>query len=185
MKYEVEVKYPLEHPEVFREKLLSLGARFHTEVAQEDLYFGHPQRDFASTDEAFRIRRNGDQNRITYKGPLLDMETKSRQEYEIGLEPGREAAVQFEQILQHLGFQPVYRVSKVRQIFELETGGQEFEVVIDTVADLGIFAEIEATATPETFDLVRSRVLALAEQLQLGPTVERRSYLRLLLQKMQ
>src|SRR5207253_9991521 len=62
---------------------------------EADHYFNAPDRDFGKTDEAFRLRRVGEQNRITYKGAKQGGPAKTRTEIEIGLEPGKHAAEQF------------------------------------------------------------------------------------------
>ena len=87
MKYEVEQKFPLADAAEAERKLVALGGPFSDPVEQVDRYFGHPARDFAKTDEALRIRRIGQENRITYKGPKLDAATKTRRELELPLAP--------------------------------------------------------------------------------------------------
>ena len=67
--FEVEQKLRVEEFGAVRAQLLELGAVEKGTVEQSDTYFAHPQRDFAATDEAFRLRRIGSQNRVTYKGP--------------------------------------------------------------------------------------------------------------------
>jgi hypothetical protein len=84
-----------------------LGGRSADTVTQVDQYFNHPARDFAQTDEALRLRRVGEVNFITYKGPKLDAITKSRHEIELPLPSGDAAATGFAELLTTLGFQPV------------------------------------------------------------------------------
>jgi adenylate cyclase class 2 len=63
MSFEVEVKYRgVDHDQLVRQ-LAELGAEPQGRVDQEDSYMNHPARDFAVTNEAFRIRRIGDDNR--------------------------------------------------------------------------------------------------------------------------
>ena len=83
MGYEVEVKYRLVDHAQLRERLESRGACREPAVVQADIYLSHPSRDFRLTNEAFRIRRIGDENRITYKGPRRSGPTKTREEIEI------------------------------------------------------------------------------------------------------
>ena len=67
MSFEVESKFRTDcHGELVR-RLREIGAEAKPEVTQEDVYLGHPARDFAQTNEAFRIRRIGTENLITYK----------------------------------------------------------------------------------------------------------------------
>ena len=71
---------------------------------RSDRYFAHPSRDFARTDEALRLRRIGEFNFITYKGPKLDATTKTRREIEIGLADGQQAATDAAELLAAIGF---------------------------------------------------------------------------------
>src|SRR5262245_13223120 len=81
--YEVELKFPLADTGAVRKQLEALGALEHPVLEQADRYFNHPARDFAQTDEAFRIRKSGNSYRVTYKGPKLDTKAKTRREIEI------------------------------------------------------------------------------------------------------
>ena len=83
--YEVELKFRLADEVAIITQLAALGAVAGEQVEQCDLYLNHPQRDFAQTDEALRIRRDGSQNVSTYKGPRVDSQTKTRREIEISL----------------------------------------------------------------------------------------------------
>ena len=63
MQYEVEQKFRLgEQAESIIARLAEIGASEIGEARQADHYFNHPVRDFATTDEALRIRSVGDQN---------------------------------------------------------------------------------------------------------------------------
>jgi len=184
MQYEVEVKYKLEDVEQFRKTLLENQAEFVSTVEQEDLYLNHPCRDFAETDEAFRIRRIGSENRLTYKGSLLDQETKSREELELTFSPDAHAAMQMQSLLEKLGFQPVHSVQKIRDTYHCLFESTSFEVVIDQVEGLGWYVELECCVDPSEHEVTRKKILKLAAKLGLGPGVERRSYLRLLLENL-
>ena len=61
-------------------------------LREADHYFNAPDRDFARTDEAFRLRRIGAANFVTYKGPKRDAQRKMRTEIEVPLPDGDEAA---------------------------------------------------------------------------------------------
>ncbi|MEZ6058562.1 MAG: class IV adenylate cyclase [Planctomycetaceae bacterium] len=180
--YEVEMKFPLPSTGGVLAKLEGLGALPIGSVAQRDRYFAHPTRDFGRTDEAFRIRTSGEKNCVTYKGPLLDRTTKTRQEIEINFESGSESAHRMWAMLRALGFEEVRTVEKSRQQYELKWGGREFTLAIDTVKHLGDYIEIETMAQSNDWEQARDTTLALAELLQLGAT-ERRSYLQILLEQ--
>ena len=185
MIYEVELKFPLAKssgvPSI-RERIIALGATPSDAVIQRDVYFAHPARDFAQTDEAFRLRCVGEQNALTYKGPLLDAVTKSRREIEVSVASGLAAADQIVEMLTLLGFRSVREVVKRRTPFHLAWQGRDWELALDEVHELGWFLELETLATEVDRDSARESLLALARELGLGKS-ERRSYLRLLLER--
>src|SRR3954466_6244760 len=112
MSFEVEVKYrTVDHARLV-ERLTALGAEAEAEVTQEDAYLGHPSRDFGQTNEALRIRRIGESNRVTYKGPRRGGPTKPREEIELGFDAGDPAFEQLLRMFTNLGFRPVTVVRK-------------------------------------------------------------------------
>ncbi len=181
MGYEVEVKYRVADHQGLEDRLTELGAVADTPIEQADAYLAHPSRDFAQTSEAFRIRREGDVNRLTYKGAKHAGPTKTREEIEIAFESGPEAFAQMERLCSALGFQPVAVVRKTRRPFSLTLDGIPLEVTLDDAESLGTFAEVEALAeTQEDLPKAQAAVLKLAGMLELSD-VEPRSYLRMLL----
>jgi adenylate cyclase, class 2 len=180
--YEVELKFPLADPQPVVERLTAWGAVPRAAVDQCDVYFRHPQRDFAVTDEAFRIRSVGGKNCVTYKGPVVDSQTKTRREIEVGLADGPEASRQFSEILVHLGFQPVRSVKKRRSAWRLAWQNRNFEIALDDVTGLGTFIEIETLAGEAERAEARDAILAIAARLELSRP-ERTSYLGLLLER--
>ena len=179
MSFEVEIKYRgVDHDDLDR-RLRALGARAGPPLEQADAYLAHPARDFARTNEAFRIRRTGDDNRLTYKGPKRTGPTKTREEIEVAFEPGPAAFEAMTRLCEALGFRPVAVVRKSRRPFSLDDRGRALEVTLDVAEGLGAFAEVEALAASEA-DLpdAQAAVLALAAELGLAE-VEPRSYLRM------
>ena len=181
MSYEVEQKFRISQSAGIESQVADLGAAFGEPFEQIDLYFAHPSRDFAQTDEALRLRRVGQQNRVTYKGPKLDAATKTRKEIEFAFKQGAAAGEQFSELLQALGFRPVLEVRKQRRIAKLSWRGEKIELALDRVAQLGDFVEIEISAEENRLAEATENLLALAEQLGLKDS-ERRSYLELLLE---
>jgi adenylate cyclase class 2 len=141
---EVEVKLRLDaaRRERLLARLVSVGAEVVGEHREDDEYFAHPCRDFASTDEALRLREREGRLRITYKGPKLDPPRKTREEIEFALETNREHAAH---LLARLGFHPVSRVTKLRREHRLVDSPPTI-VCIDEVESLGTFCEIEVEA---------------------------------------
>lgn len=182
MKYEVEQKYPIQDRDEVERRLAAMAGRFSEPIEQVDRYFAHPARDFAATDEALRIRRIGDENYITYKGPKLDAVTKTRREIELPLASGTQAAEDFSELLYALGFRRVAEVRKLRRSARFTRGGFEVEAVLDEVDRLGHFVELELSADDERLDAARRCLHAISEELALGAP-QRRSYLELLLER--
>jgi len=181
MSYEVEVKFRLADPDRLRRKLAARGAVVEPAIIQEDTYFSHPSRDFALSNEAFRVRRIMDENRITYKGPRRSGPTKTREEIEIGFTGGEVARGNLVRLFERLGFQPVATIRKTRTPFRLTLDQRDIEIALDHAEGLGDFAEIETLAANEA-DIpgAQATILDLGHRLDLTE-VEPRSYLRMAL----
>ena len=113
--------------------------------------------------------------RLTYKGPLVDAESKTRAEHETAVADGDTAAG----ILAGLGFEPAAVVEKDRTFFRLDG----YTVSLDTVDGLGEFVEVEGEAAGED-DVadVREGAADVLRGLGLDPDDQiRTSYLGLLL----
>lgn len=186
--YEVEQKYPVEDFSAVVEALSGFEPEQLAEAEQVDVYFAHPSRDFAATDEAFRIRSIGEQSLVTYKGPKLDSSTKTRRELEMPLAEDPTSGAQFEEILLALGFRRVAVVRKRRCGYRVHHRGTTVEVALDDVDGVGRYVELEVAcaddgnpdASGETLDAARDVLAELAGRLNLQHS-ERRSYLELLL----
>lgn len=175
--YEVEVKVTADH-EAVEARLHELGATREASLVQRDTYYNAPHRDFAETDEALRIRRetrSGEETaRVTYKGPLVERESKTREEHEVAVADGAEMAA----ILDSLGFTSVETVEKERDRYALEG----YTVTVDAVAGVGEFVEVETEAEEADIESARKGVYAILRELDLDPDEQlRTSYLELLL----
>jgi adenylate cyclase class 2 len=176
--YEVEVKVPADHAAV-RSRLEDRGAERLGAVSQTDTYYDAPDRDFASTDEALRIRREDPADgspgaRLTYKGPLVDPESKTREEAETTLTDADEMAA----ILVGLGYEAAAVVEKDRERYAYDG----FVVTLDDVAGVGRFVEVE-TQTESAVDAAREAAFEILRDLDLDPADQvRTSYLGLRLE---
>jgi adenylate cyclase class 2 len=201
--YEVEVKVPASHGEVER-RLRDADAERVERVTQVDTYYDAPHRDFAETDEALRLRQerrdldadddgssdaddcdsggaddrdpaDAETTRLTYKGPLIDAASKTREEHETAVADGDAAAAIFD----GLGFEPAAVVEKEREFFDLDG----YTVTLDRVDGLGEFVEVEAEASEGAdVDSVREGAFDVLRRLGLDPDEQiRTSYLGLLL----
>lgn len=181
MDYEVELKFPVSDMAGLEGKLAELGATVGEAQLEVDLYFAHPARDFAETDEALRVRRKGAENFITYKGPKIDPTTKTRREIELPLEPSESSAKAWRSLLAALGFTPVGEVRKSRRKAAILWQDRQVEGSLDEVERLGTFAELELVTDADGIEAAKACIISLAEKLGLKDS-QRRSYLELLLQ---
>jgi adenylate cyclase class 2 len=179
---EVEMKFAIECWASLEPRIRALGGVLHETRQEVDGYFNAPDRDYAQTDEALRLRQIGSRNVLTYKGPKLDGATKTRKEIEVPLADGENVARTMRDLLQAIGYSFVRIVRKQRAIYQMESQGLPLEICLDEVEGLGSFLELEIVAPPERADAARTVLHNVAQALGLSHS-ERRSYLELLLSK--
>jgi len=175
--YEVEVKVRADHEDAAA-ALAAAGATERGTVVQRDTYYDAPDRDFAKTDEALRVRKeSGDgeaRTLLTYKGPLVEAESKTREEHETAVADEAE----LRRIVEGLGCEPAATVEKERQRWSLDG----YTVTLDSVSGLGEFVEVETEVTESEVESAREGARNLLRELGLDPTAHvRTSYLGLLL----
>ena len=180
MQYEVEQKFPVDDLGAVEARLVAMGVEISGPELEADLYYAHPARDFAVTDEALRIRRKGRSGYITYKGPKVDTTTKTRQEIELPLSVREGGTEAWAILLEALGFRPVAEVRKHRRKATISWEGRQVEASLDEVAELGTFVELELITEAEDVESATGCVKSLAGEIGLGAS-QRRSYLELLL----
>ncbi len=181
MQYEVEQKHRVPDIVAIVARLSERGVEIDRAIEQSDQYFAHPCRDFAKTDEALRIRTVGDKSFVTYKGPKIDITTKTRREIELPLDSNNGGGSQFAELLVALGFSPVAVVRKRRRSFQVGVGEYKVEGALDDVDGVGSFVELELQADESGLEAAKAAIAKLAVGLCLGPS-ERRSYLEMLLE---
>jgi adenylate cyclase class 2 len=170
---EIEAKFRVEKIDEIEEKLKEV-AEFVVEKIEEDVYFTSELRDFSETDEAVRIRRDAEGVSLTYKGPKIDAETKSREEVKVRIFPeDYENAILF---LEKIGLRRFAKVKKRRKIYRIGNA----LVCIDKLDNLGDFVEIEVES-PD-LETGKQRIFSLAKTLGISESI-RKSYLELLLEK--
>jgi adenylate cyclase class 2 len=179
---EIEMKFPLGDWTGLEARLAAWNAEAHPERIESDHYFNAADRDFATTDEAVRLRRVGTSNTLTYKGRKIDTETKARREIEVALADGDGPAGDAVAFLTALGMKPVAVISKRRRLFRFRREGREVVACLDDAGAVGRFVELEILAEPSEFEEAKALLLKLAAELKLGEQ-ERRSYLRMHLER--
>lgn len=166
----IEVEAKARAQEGAEQRILRMGGVLEGVENHTDIYFSSPVRDFASSDEALRIRIKDDGAYLTYKGPKLDSETKTRLELSVRVDDAATA----ERLLESLGFFRFAVVRKRRAKYRL--GG--VIVALDDVDGLGRFVEAEIAADRDN-PIDRARVLEIISSVGMGKPI-RLSYLELL-----
>jgi adenylate cyclase, class 2 len=180
MTLEIEMKFSVGDFCALEATLRQWQARPGPLREEADQYFNAPDRDFATCDEALRVRRRGASNCVTYKGPKQGGPTKTRTEIEVILEEGAEAAARFCRLLEHLGYRAVALVRKNRTSYELKRDGWDVQICCDEVEGLGRFVEVEIVTSAERKDEAQAAVQRIAGELGLS-VAEKRSYLEMML----
>jgi adenylate cyclase class 2 len=133
---ETEVKLRVAGPVEAREALGRAGASLaRSRHFEDNVLFDDGARSLASRGELLRLRRTGEGGTLTFKGPrTVQGGIKSRPELEVDV-PDADA---LERILLALGYRPVFRYQKYREVYTLRGA----EVVLDETP-IGTFLEIE------------------------------------------
>jgi adenylate cyclase class 2 len=132
---EVEIKFALDNLRNLERKLRALGFRRQTPRTHEiNTLYDLPGGVLGRRGQLLRLRRYGDQWKLTHKAPGRAGRHKSRAELETRLENGP----QMEAILSALGFAPSFRYEKFRSEWSDDTG----HVVLDDTP-VGNYGEIE------------------------------------------
>ncbi len=179
---EIEMKFPVPGFASIEGTLKTWQAQADEAQVEADHYYNAPDRDFARTDEALRLRRIGADNIVTYKGPKQPGLTKTRTEIEVRLEPGTKPAEHFCRLLTHLGYRAVAVVRKTRREHRLTRAGFALQICLDDVEQVGQFAEVEIVAPEEKKVEAQQIILQVATELGLKDA-EKRSYLEMFLAK--
>ena len=159
--------------EEMEKNLEKIGAEKTKTEFQEDIYFASPVEDFAKTDEALRIRTTNNNTFITYKGPKLNKDAKTRKEVEMTIESAEKARNIFEEI----GFTPARTVKKSRRYYTYKN----FEISLDDVEGLPPYMEIEITLKDGSdYSKAQDKIFDLFEMLGVIDGFERTSYMELL-----
>lgn len=174
---EVEVKAKINSFDIMRERLENLNAEKVKTEYQEDIYFNSPVCNFVETDEALRIRKTKTDTYekifITYKGPKIDSESKTREEVEMEIEDENKC----KKIFENLGFKEVRTVIKNREYYKVDN----YEISLDDIKGLDSYMEIEITLEDGSdYSQAQKNIFEMFEKLGITDGFERTSYLELL-----
>jgi len=143
MAQEIEVKFVLRDRHELVRKLHDIGGqRLYAETFEDNIVLDR-RGELRTKGALLRVRKFGKYSLATYKGPTsIEGGIKSREEVQTGVE-SFELAIQ---LFDSLGFKPVFRYQKFREVWRV----REAEVVIDRTP-IGDYFEIEGS-----IDLIRS-----------------------------
>ena len=173
---EREIKIKLLSPKLEElEKLISSRYQFSDEEHQVDIYYNSPVRDFRKSDEALRVRIVNGEIELTYKGPKLSSQSKSREEITVKINDLKAMDL----ILQRLGFIKVLELEKTRKNYKVNN----FTISLDRVTNLGDFIEIEGINVDE--NKLTNFVDNFLKQFNIIGEKTLKSYLELLVDKLE
>jgi len=137
MAHEIEVKFALRNREELTHRLHELGAqRLYAETFEDNIVLDR-RGELRTRGALLRVRKFGKYAIATYKGPMsIESGIKSREEVQTGVE-SFELAIQ---LFDSLGFKPVFRYQKFREVWRV----REAEVVLDRTP-IGDYFEIEGS----------------------------------------
>jgi len=135
MAQEIEVKFSLQDRSALLKKLHDIGAtRVYAETFEDNIVLDR-RGELKTKGALLRVRKFGKYSLVTFKGPMsIDGGIKSREEVQTGVE-SFELAIQ---LLDSLGFKPVFRYQKFREVWRIK----DVEVVLDRTP-IGEYFEIE------------------------------------------
>ncbi len=172
---EIELKVRISSLDPIRQQLIRLNARSCGRIHEHDIYYNAPHRDFGVTDEAIRVRYTNDHAVVTYKGAKIKAAgLKAREELNTAVESGEV----FEQMLDRLGFTKAAEVNKWRENYRYKNAA----ISLDSVDELGTFAEIEIMAENEDSD-ISAQIEKISKEIGTQGEPILTSYLELLLLK--
>jgi adenylate cyclase class 2 len=172
---EIELKVRISSLDPVRQRLLRLNAQSCGRIHEHDVYYNAPHRDFGVTDEAVRVRYSDNHAVVTYKGAKIRSSgLKAREELNTAVESGEI----FEQMLDRLGFIKTAEVNKWRENYKLGN----MAISLDSVDELGTFAEIEIMAENDDSD-ASAQIEKISKEMGIQGEPILASYLELLLSK--
>ena len=153
MPQEIEVKFPLRDRHELLRRLHDIGGqRLYPETFEDNIVLDR-RGELRTKGSLLRVRKFGKYSIATYKGPMsIEGGVKSRDEVQTGVE-SFELAIQ---LFDSLGFKPVFRYQKFREVWRV----RDAEVVIDRTP-IGEYFEIEGP-----IDLIRTLAAELGMEME-------------------
>ncbi len=193
--FEVEMKVKVKDIDDLL-RILNSKAKKDTRFQNIDIYYNttDPNRDFSKTDEAIRIRVTkfldetgaitSESADLTYKGPKLDAQIKTRTENVVRF--FGEDLEALNGILSALGLKKVIEIRKDRQLYYIHHKNYEIEIVVDKIEHLpGYFMELEIQCS-EKCEITNAKDAMIEILKEFGYSIDdsiRESYLELVLKQ--
>lgn len=135
MGQEIEIKFPLKDRGAMVRRLHEIGAqRLYHETFEDNIVLDR-RGELRTRGALLRVRKFGRYALATFKGPVaFDGNVKTRDEVQTGVE-SFELAIQ---LFDSLGFKPVFRYQKFREVWRVK----QVEIVLDRTP-IGDYFEIE------------------------------------------
>jgi adenylate cyclase class 2 len=153
---EIETKIKVESLDEIAVRLDALGAKLLYELSQVDTYFDDTEESLFASDCGLRLRREvtgeGQKLFLTYKGPRLEAQFKSRREIEIEVSDFAPAA----ELLNALDFKKTLVFEKRRRVWKI----LDCEICLDELPLLGSFIEIEGPGEQKVAEVLEKMSLA-------------------------
>lgn len=148
MAKEVEIKFRVDDLRGAQRKLKAAGFKLKTRRTHEmNTLYDLPGEQLRRKNELLRIRKYGDEWKLTHKSGTIRGQHSSREELETKVENGK----RMDAILRALGYAPSFRYEK----FRAEWSDGKGEIVMDETP-IGNFAEIEGP--PRWIDAVAKKL---------------------------
>jgi adenylate cyclase, class 2 len=141
MPNELEAKMQVAAHDPVRARLRAQGGTRVGAVMELNTFFDTPDRALVAQDKGLRVRHTADfetgeeRHVVTYKGAQQDGPLKNREEIEIVVDDGEQAAL----LLTRLGYAPTLSFEKRRETWRVD----DCLVELDELPQLGCFVEIE------------------------------------------
>jgi adenylate cyclase class 2 len=138
---EIELKFPISDPLIFRRKVEAIGFRLETErTLEHNTLYDTDDRSLRARGQIVRLRSYGNRCTITHKRQPEGNDINSRYKTRIETESGIDDCEALAEILGQLGYTPVFRYEKFRTEWaSRETSGH---LVVDETP-IGVWAELE------------------------------------------
>ncbi|MHA1722322.1 MAG: class IV adenylate cyclase [Candidatus Baldrarchaeia archaeon] len=138
---EVEIKAKINNIDEMRERIKVNGGKLVSKNLIRDFSFDYENEELRKRDCVLRVRVfESGEGIITFKGPRKgDKRYKIREELEVHVGNGLSAV----KIFERLGFKQVFRIDRIREIYEFEEEG--VRIMLDVFPEIGVFMEVEGS----------------------------------------